>query len=353
MSRAGYFLSQQEQEALDGLPLLARLLYLVAIRSRMDKKTKLVGMYPKVSWRAFTEWLEVEGMPGIKAQRPSEQQVRRSARHLEKQGLVQMRSVDKQLIMHLPMAVVGFSAANKADRLANMERSSLADTQQQRVSPGYTGAGAVHVEQADSHAGGESDGQADTHHNCTDLNSSLPVYTLARDDDQLSVDQWIAFWRHEHGYPEAVINTPVCVALFEHWAGNGRTVGMIRRCISMGMARNAGRMPDNPCYFRSFVDAYVRELNQDFQRIATPCLTELKLWNVGNMALVVAMSASKAERLVAQTLAIDVDQLAETTQIDADQRVTVAGSGRDHEFTAEEVVRLSADKQPVIVRVAQ
>ena len=59
-------LNEQELEALAGLPLLASALYVMAIKPRIDIATGVVGIKPKISWRALAEWLYVEPHSGIK-----------------------------------------------------------------------------------------------------------------------------------------------------------------------------------------------------------------------------------------------------------------------------------------------
>ncbi|QYY30322.1 hypothetical protein K2O51_23420 [Cupriavidus pinatubonensis] len=69
---------------------LARDLYL-SLRRRMDFATGIVGdgEGKAVSWWALREDTELEGRPGVRASKPSEQQLRRRVGQLEKVGLVE------------------------------------------------------------------------------------------------------------------------------------------------------------------------------------------------------------------------------------------------------------------------
>lgn len=68
---------------------LARDLY-VSLRRRMDFATGIVGgAGAAVSWWALREDTELEGRPGVRGCKPSEQQLRRRIEQLEKVGLVE------------------------------------------------------------------------------------------------------------------------------------------------------------------------------------------------------------------------------------------------------------------------
>lgn len=108
-----------EEEALDGLPWDAQLLYLRFLRRRMDYETGEVGRKPRVSWQALREVLHVEKKQGCaNTGSPSRDRVKRAAKHLEAAGLIVMRSLqtEKHLIFFLPLADTDKSAQNKPAR---------------------------------------------------------------------------------------------------------------------------------------------------------------------------------------------------------------------------------------------
>jgi len=88
-------------------------LYIV-LRTFMDYRTGTVGQSRRISWRALQEALYVEPGPGLEGTgTPTKAKVRRLADGLERAGLARNRSVLKQLIFLLPLAVTDQSAPNK------------------------------------------------------------------------------------------------------------------------------------------------------------------------------------------------------------------------------------------------
>lgn len=99
-------LNDAELAALAGLPYLAACLYVLAIRTRMDYGTGMVGDRPRISWQALTEWVYIEPARGIRSGSPSRWAVMRAANHLEKTGLIRLQSsiANAQLRIFLPLA---------------------------------------------------------------------------------------------------------------------------------------------------------------------------------------------------------------------------------------------------------
>lgn len=111
-------LNDAELSALAGLPHACIVLYLW-IRARMDFDTGMVGIRPRISWHALTEWCYVEPLSGpIKSGSPSVQQVRRLAQHLVRAGLIRMCSsaTDRQLIFECRLADRSKSVRRQPDR---------------------------------------------------------------------------------------------------------------------------------------------------------------------------------------------------------------------------------------------
>lgn len=332
---AGYFLSVEEQEALyHDVPPLAQRLYVLAIRPRMDKATKLVGIKPEVSWRAFCEWLEFKGMQGIKKERPTESAVRRAAVHLEKVGIVENRSEGRQLIFFLPLAVVDFSALKKADRLTD----SLGDSIKEGESPLNTAAYIVSNQLAAGHA----DREADTHHstvlNCTEL------YNAHARDDVLTAAQWQEVFVVEFAYPPRSIKTPGVIVLFENWHSRQITLPIVRSVYEMACAQ-LGKKPDNPIYLRQFVDDYVRIANRSAAVRSPVPLSAQCMWLVGGDAYVVAVSAGSAEEVYQQESGMQLtDQHPPTVRLDDVTELDIGG----RMATAQECLHMwAAEGKPV------
>lgn len=102
----------EELSALEGLPLASRVLYLMAIRPYMDYSTGMVGIKRGISLRSLSETLYVEPHQGMKESAFSRDQVYRLVGWLEKSGIVERRSVEREkLVFFLPLA----DKENKAD----------------------------------------------------------------------------------------------------------------------------------------------------------------------------------------------------------------------------------------------
>jgi hypothetical protein len=111
-------LSDAELSALRGLPYFVRCLYVLAIRPYMDFRTGLVGLGPRISYRALAEALYVEPHQGQNdAGPPHTSRLKRAVTRLETTGLVINRSIvtptAKQLIFFLPLAATDTSARKK------------------------------------------------------------------------------------------------------------------------------------------------------------------------------------------------------------------------------------------------
>ena len=110
-----YKINSKERSALYGLPYTYQLVYLLGIRPYMDFTSGIVGIKRGISYQSLTEELYVEPQPGIKAYKPSIQQMRRAVSGLEKKGLVNRESEGKHLILKCVLATADNSVQNKAD----------------------------------------------------------------------------------------------------------------------------------------------------------------------------------------------------------------------------------------------
>ncbi|HCA7697402.1 TPA: hypothetical protein MX450_006729, partial [Pseudomonas aeruginosa] len=63
-------INDEEREALRGLPMLAREIYVFALRPFMDFATGVVGERRGISWKSIAEELYVEPHQGIKGGEP-------------------------------------------------------------------------------------------------------------------------------------------------------------------------------------------------------------------------------------------------------------------------------------------
>ncbi|MDF1756936.1 MAG: hypothetical protein P1U74_01365 [Legionellaceae bacterium] len=109
------FINTQELTALQDLPLIQRVAYLMGIRPYMDKETCIVGIKRRISYQSLREVLYVAPIAGVKTEYPSQQQVRRVIKSLERAGIIELQSTDKHLILKCKLAAMDRSVQNKAD----------------------------------------------------------------------------------------------------------------------------------------------------------------------------------------------------------------------------------------------
>lgn len=119
--------NEDEDEALQGLPLGAQVLYLRGIRRYMDYQTGFVGIKRGISLQSLSETLYVEPAPGFNKVKFSRDQIKRLIFWLVKAGLVERHSIErKSLIFFLPLADTDQSVQNKAATKPPQSRHSKA-----------------------------------------------------------------------------------------------------------------------------------------------------------------------------------------------------------------------------------
>lgn len=93
------FVTTYELDALSEIPLMQRVVYLMGIRPYMDRKTFMVGIKRKISYQSLRETLYVAPIKGVKTGCPSHQQMKRVIKSLARQGIIEIRSTTKNLIV--------------------------------------------------------------------------------------------------------------------------------------------------------------------------------------------------------------------------------------------------------------
>lgn len=88
-----------ELTALQELPYIQRLIYLMGIRPYMDRATGIVGIKRRISYQSLREVLYVAPIAGVKTGSPSLQQVKRGVKSLERAGIILNQSINQQLIL--------------------------------------------------------------------------------------------------------------------------------------------------------------------------------------------------------------------------------------------------------------
>lgn len=118
-------INDEEREALRGLPMLAREIYVFALRPFMDFATGVVGERRGISWKSIAEELYVEPHQGIKGGEPSEKELRRALVWLQKVGLVGPNLAERRLIFELPKASRDQSVRKKWALSGQMKRAVM------------------------------------------------------------------------------------------------------------------------------------------------------------------------------------------------------------------------------------
>ena len=92
-------INHYERSALSGLPYLQQLTYIQGLKPYVDYQTKIIGIKRGVSYQSLSEALYVEPHQGyVQSGSPSKDQIRRALKALEKAGLIEIQSLEKQLI---------------------------------------------------------------------------------------------------------------------------------------------------------------------------------------------------------------------------------------------------------------
>lgn len=99
--------NEHELDALDGLPHLAVVMYLKAIRPYMDYVTGITGWKRGISYQSIAEQLFVEPEPGRHKSltgKPTKDAVRNAIKSLIKQGIVKVLPAGKKLVLECLLA---------------------------------------------------------------------------------------------------------------------------------------------------------------------------------------------------------------------------------------------------------
>lgn len=106
-------INEDEREALRGLPMLAREIYVFGLRPFMDYASGVVGVKRGISWKSIAEELYVEPHQGIKGGEPSEKELRRALIWLQKEGLLGPNQAERRLVFELLLATRDQSVSKK------------------------------------------------------------------------------------------------------------------------------------------------------------------------------------------------------------------------------------------------
>ena len=120
-----------EEQALQGLPWLAQVIYLRGIRRFMDYRTGLAGSVRGISYQSLREVAYVEPVPGRHAGAhglPSLAEVRNAVKLLIREGLLVRIGPSDRLVFHCVLASVDQSAQKSSDRGTTDPSNRRSDT---------------------------------------------------------------------------------------------------------------------------------------------------------------------------------------------------------------------------------
>ena len=109
------FANIHELAALAELPYIQRVAYLMGIRQYMDRQTCIVGIKRKISYQSLREMLYVGPIAGVKTGSPSHQQMKRAVKSLERAGLVEIQSTERNFILKCTLATLDKIVQKQAD----------------------------------------------------------------------------------------------------------------------------------------------------------------------------------------------------------------------------------------------
>lgn len=113
------FANAHELAALQELPYIQRIVYLMGIRPYMDRQSCIVGIKRRISYQSLRETLYVGPIAGVKTGSPSPQQMKRAVKSLERAGLIAIQSTERHLIVKCIFAELDKSPQNKAEPKPN------------------------------------------------------------------------------------------------------------------------------------------------------------------------------------------------------------------------------------------
>lgn len=308
-----YRINEAEQDTLETLPALAERLY-HRIRRTMHYGTGTCGITALISWDGFAQRLSTPGRPGIAAETVSRDQVRRAAKHLERAGLIQIRSDKKarRLIIdclkadhdqqqkppenppHNPpytdqaqgqqprglQAVKRSEAAPKAARVCEKAATSNEQNPPDNPTDGeYLQAHEIQgfFDQADSIPDREPARPTIEYPPNNRSNTTVPYRTNAGANETGNQAaptetpnhpmQWAQYFIAQ-GFKIHRVQTPQTMPMFAEWVRQGITTDDLDN-VTLIANTKLGRQPDSPAYYRNFLSQYLIEKQRARAEAAT------------------------------------------------------------------------------------
>ncbi|MFU2913619.1 hypothetical protein ACM7U6_03650 [Pseudomonas aeruginosa] len=250
-------INDEEREALRGLPMLAREIYVFALRPFMDFATGIVGERRGISWKSIAEELYVEPHQGIKGGEPSEKELRRALVWLQKVGLVGPNLAERRLIFELPKASRDQSVRKKVG-------TKWADEAGSHVEGSEPSNYAAFPEKEGRYVGGAESEKVGTPPVSGNNRTAPNACVRECPADPATAGQWCQFFIRERGFQIHAVQTARTMPLFASWVERGVTAEQMLAAMEIAEAK-LGAPPDSPLYYRNFLD----ELLLERHRMAT------------------------------------------------------------------------------------
>ena len=259
---ASYRISDDEIQALYGLPYMAQALYMY-LRRRMDFGSGYVGRRLMVSWWALREDLNVESAQGRRAESsgvPSEKAVRYASKCLERAGLLRPVSEARRLVFFLPMAELaevrpvevgqtrGRPGAGEVGQSKHQQQSGFADEVGQ--TRGRPGAGEV------GHTSGIR--YPEEHRQSSRRAEYTASARVDGDDDLSGIDdpptdpwQWLLVFNRRYGCeynPSSIHDRKGLWPMFRRWCESGVTLERLDAAVKRAWETATGPILNLPGY---------------------------------------------------------------------------------------------------------
>lgn len=126
-------LCDAEMDALAGMPLSHRWVYVFCLRQFMDYATGIVGLSRRISYQAISEALYIEPHQGLaESGSPSKPKIQRIISGLCRAGLIEPTGEKGSLVFFCPLAETDESAKNKPDT-KSIHLSTLKDKEENEL----------------------------------------------------------------------------------------------------------------------------------------------------------------------------------------------------------------------------
>ena len=248
-----------EDDAMRGLPMLARVIYLCALRRYMDYKTGVVGRVRRISMQMLRELVEVDSAYAVdnRDARPTDRMIRTALEQLQRAGLAERQRGDAlggkahTLVFFLPLAGSDQSVRN-SDVTVTSRWLGHGDVTEKCNYSGALDCGCGGVASQSRH------GSDVTPPELPDIKTCPVRRARARGrSDPTTPIEWAVWMVDEFGYHFSAAQTPSTMTVYRDWCKRGVTAEQVRDGAAAAVAKLGGQKPARPDYFRRFVDEVV------------------------------------------------------------------------------------------------